>query len=151
MLQRIQTVYWLLAVLLVLLWIFFPYAVIESPAGSFSLFASGLRSDLDRQFLFFGWGTVCLGAFSVALLLITVFSYRRVHVQLRLSVFSALLLVGLVLLEVYYVYFSRVETEGIWRVNFTFWFPLLAACFSMLGFRGVRRDQAFIRRMERLR
>ena len=40
MLQRIQTVYWLLAVLLVLLWIFFPYAVIESPAGSFSLYFS---------------------------------------------------------------------------------------------------------------
>lgn len=151
MIQRIQTLYWLLAVAAVILWGFLPYATIESPAGPLTLSPLGLASDGPQHWLFTGWGTLILGILTVALLLLAIFAYRRPVWQMRASIFSMLLLIGAMLLEGYYIYSATSTAEGIWRMKVAFWLPLLAGLLAYAGFRGVRRDQAFLRRMDRLR
>lgn len=151
MIQRIQTVYWLLAVAAIILWFLLPYAAIEAPEGNITLTALGLSSDGAVHWLFTGWGTLILGGFAGLLLLVAIFSYRRAVWQIRASVFALLLLIGLLLLEGFYIYWTTIKSEGLWRMKIAFWLPLLAALLAYAGFRGVRRDQAFLRRMDRLR
>lgn len=151
MIQRIQTVYWLLAIALVVLWFFLPYATIEAPAGTLSLSALGLEGGAVSLHLFTGWGTIILGVLAVGLLLFSIFSYRRAARQLRASTLATILLVGILLLEGFYIYSATTTAKGIWHAKIAIGLPLVAAFLAVLGFRGVRRDQEFIRRMDRLR
>lgn len=151
MIQRIQTVYWLLAIVLVVLWFFLPYATIEAPVGTLSLSALGLEGGAASLYLFTGWGTIILGVLAVGLLLFSIFSYRRAAQQLRASILATILLVGILLFEGFYIYSATTTAEGIWHAKIAIGLPLVATFLSAMGFHGVRRDQAYIRRMDRLR
>lgn len=151
MIQRIQTVYWLLAVLLAVVWFFFPYASIEVPEGALPIYPLGLRGGAASMHLTTCWGTAILGVLTAAVPLFCIFAYRRAAWQIRGAVISALLSVGLVILEAYYVYACAGVANGVWRLKVAFWLPLLAAILSYAGLRGALRDRAFLRRMDRLR
>ena len=147
MLQRVQTLWWVLAMLALALLFIEPYGRIEGGLGIYDLgvlgFSGWVDADLGAAFM---WPVAVLCGLAVLLLGVTVFCYRR-----RLSVVAVVLELGLFGLMYYYWRVVLQEGGFIGRLDWPFVMPLVAVVLTVLGLLGVRRDEAYLRRMDRLR
>lgn len=150
MLQRIQTVYWFIAAVLLLASLMFPYANIEATEVLGKLYISGLQDSANGEFLFRSYPLAILLTLCVLCLFVAIFSFRRPKRQQTLSIWSIVLSLGILILEGYYIYATLDKLEGVWIFRPAMAIPLVAAFFAYLGYRGVRRDQAFLQKMSRL-
>lgn len=129
-----------------------PYGRIEGGLGIYDLgvlgFSGWVDADLGAAFM---WPVVVLCGLAVLLLGVTVFCYRRRRLQLRLSVVAVVLELGLFGLMYYYWRVMLQEGGFIGRLDWPFVMPLVAVVLTVLGLLGVRRDEAYLRRMDRLR
>lgn len=154
MIQRIQTVYLLLAAALVVVALVAPLAWFASDAGLFELHAFALRTAEGDAVQ----GTLYLGVVLLAaglLPLVTIFLFRRRLLQIRLCVVEAVLLLGGVAMEtVYYLLGCRVfadmelHEQGIRPAAML---PLVAILFALLAARAVFRDEMMVRAADRIR
>lgn len=140
MLQRIQTIWLLLAAT-------FAFAGLNFP------FYSGIHTSGEQQYALKGTEnilfillTVCIGLLAA----IAIFMYKNRLMQLRLCI--AALLLQLVLLYLYYHYTSTIfltstyNTYALWAV-----FQPLVLIFLVLAIAGIRRDNKIIKESNRLR
>ena len=135
MIQRIQTIYLILAALVALLCMFLPLGFLpDEPARD---------SVLARENL----ALLAIGLVMVSLPIGAIFLYAKRPVQLRM-VFAGLLAVmafaGLVLVEL-----ARYLSEVTWTVGS--FLPVLYALVLALAIRGIRHDEHLVRSMDRLR
>lgn len=152
MLQRVQTLWWVLAMLSLVLLFFAPYGRVEGGLGIYDLGVLGFSGWTDADLgVAFMWPVAVLCGLAVLLLGVTVFCYRRRRLQLRLSVVAVVLELGLFGLMYYYWRVVLQERGFIGRLDWPFVMPLVAVVLTVLGLLGVRRDEAYLRRMDRLR
>jgi len=135
MLQRIQTVYLILAALVALLCMFLPLGFLPADPARDAVLA---RENL---------ALLAIGLVMVSLPLGAIFLYAKRPVQMRM-VFAGLLAVmafaGLVLVEL-----ARFLNDVVWTVGS--FLPILYALVLALALRGIRHDEALVRSMDRLR
>jgi len=89
---------------------------------------------------------------AVPLLFITaIFLYRRRKLQIRVTVFASLLLIGSFILMLYYIFYtgSKLEAELIFNIKLTF--PVAGAILGYLGFRNILKDELLIKSYDRIR
>jgi len=135
MLQRIQSVF--LASALVLLGLLFVL-----PFGTMIVGQGGEGVVRATHF-----PTIIIQTVAFAATLITIFLYKKRMLQIRLCVFSCVLLLGYQGYAIWQVYLlSRVA-----QLSVTLIAPLLAAILTFLALRGIAKDEALIRSLERLR
>ena len=155
MIQRIQTLYLLLATALMSLTLFLPLATILYGGNEFvikSFTVSGIEG-------FEGSLPVYLGAFlavTTALLLAIIFMYKKRMLQIRLCVSSIVLLLGSAALIGLYCYrfcdiLSELNGELIFTLGFASLMPVVAIIPVVLAIRGIARDEALIRSLDRIR
>lgn len=159
MIQRIQTVY-LLAVVVICLASLFATVGIYEEAATGALVARFGNFTLSSPVLQ-GSGPYALGVLLVLVLLIdllTVFLFRHRMRQLRLAIFSTILLVGYVAVYAFFAWFYWQKLEvALPDVHFQFRLPLMAilplVCIVLnaLAIGGIRKDEALIRSLDRLR
>ena len=152
MIQRIQSLFLLLSAIATGLMTFNPLLNIEATNGeSGILFANAVKS--------VGAGEVILPCSPLLILiclitlisLFTIFIYKKRMLQLRLTVYNMILMVGLVGLGYYFARQGANELAGSLKLaKFTI-MPLIAFIFSLLAWRGVRRDYLMLRAVERIR
>ena len=95
MLQRIQTVYLLLIVVLTITTLFLPLAVLQAGNDLFSFDASGVSTLMgEPELIYPTWGLFALTAIIAIVALVTIFLFKRRILQIRLCVFNALLMLG---------------------------------------------------------
>ena len=152
MIQRIQTVFLLLAMIAWNLLFFRPLVgFTNEDGGSWYLFANSIRESMEAEALI---GTLPLLALLVLvdlLLLAAILLYRRRTLQLRVTLFTMILQIlsyGLVGL---YVFFGVNKLEATPHLLFSSVLPLAAFILTFLAFRGIRRDQLLLRALDRLR
>ncbi|PIE83932.1 MAG: hypothetical protein CSA07_04525 [Bacteroidia bacterium] len=152
MIQRIQTLWWAVALILLVIFALLPFGSYSVPGGDYTLGLLGLRGLADGPVLFRVYPLAIIVLLSALLLLLCILSYRRRVLQLRLSVYAVVLLLGSLGLAAYYssVAGAHLLGEGM-HLDPMLALPLLAALFALLGLRGVKRDIAFLKRMDRLR
>ena len=130
MLQRIQTLFLLIATVFLILMYCYPMAVSPQESIKYSdstvLFGLLLISTLVEFFI--------------------IFLYRRRMVQIRLCIFNLLILIALQLLIVYYL----ISADDV-IFSFTAIFPIVAAIFTFLALRYIGRDEAMVQAAARLR
>ncbi len=158
MIQRIQTLYLLLAAILMSLTVLLPLAAITGDGQQVQLMAFGLRSaDAD--------GTVHYGASAnymgillclcAVLPLVTVFFFKRRMVQIRLCYAGLVIMAGAQVMVGYYLWMTREAVEGFGDGSVVFSlpdvFPLVSLMFMWLALRGIVRDEALVRSMDRIR
>jgi len=135
MIQRIQTVYLILAALVALLCMFLPLGFLPVEATRDAVLA---RENLEL---------LAIGLVMVSLPLAAVFFYAKRAVQMRM-VFAGLLAVmafaGLVLVEL-----ARSLNDVTWTVGS--FLPVFYALVLALAIRGIRHDDHLVRSMDRLR
>ena len=154
MIQRIQTLYLLLVVVLTGLALWLPLVDFTVGADTCTLTAFGLKDAAGITLL----PTVYLGVVLAAtclLPLVTIFLFRRRLLQIRLCVVEMVLLLGSLVMEGVYYFLS-------WRVfsDLTFHtqgfkpaivLPLVCLLFAYLAARAIFRDELLVRAADRIR
>ncbi len=151
--QRIQTVWWLLALVLMAVMPWQDLFIFTKEAESLVLNAS----NFSEGFLLEGlslilWNTVLpLSMLSALISLVSIFIYKKRILQMRLSTLNSLLLLALIGVLSYIAY-EHCATL-VYDFGFTFYlsFPLVSFIAQLLARRGVVKDETLIRVSQRLR
>ena len=152
MIQRIQSLYLLLAALLMSLTLFMPIASFGVAGETFELTAFSLRCGEVSQ------STVWMGIMLVlatVLPLVTLFLFKRRTLQIRLCAVEIVLLLGsLLMIGLYYWLTSRLF-EGFEVEHRQFgWaapMPLISLVLAYLASRAIFKDEVLVRSLDRIR
>lgn len=152
MIQRIQSLYLLLAAAFMSLTLFMPIATFVVDGQTYELTAFSLTCGEISQ------STIWLGiilAIATALPLITIFLFKKRTLQIRLCAVEVVLLIGsLVLVALYYWLTSRLF-EGLVIEHRQFgWaapMPIVALVLSYLASRAIFKDEVLVRSLDRIR
>lgn len=153
MLQRIQTVYLLIIVVLTITTLFLPLAVMNVGDVFYSFDATGLNTMVAQPELVYPtWGLFVLTAVTALIALITIFLYRKRILQIRLCVFNALLMIGFYGLFAFFAWTIKGQMEGAHLgLKFALSFPLINLILDYLAIRNIGADEALVRSLDRLR
>ena len=133
MLQRIQTLFLLGALALMILLLCLPLIYLP---GQEKIYCHEVRPLL------------VLTMISLCALLFTIFLYKARMIQIRISVYNIVILLGLQGWILYYFFFDRIPAS---RFSPTAIFPVIAIILTMVAIRYIGRDEAMIRSLNRLR
>ena len=166
MIQRIQTVY--LALVLVLSFVGListigEYTVAETVVAHFSNFTFGAEGQFKA--LDSTSGPWCLGILLIMVMFLSLMSimlFRKRMRQLRLTIISTILLVGYVAAYAFFAYIYQEKLglllpEGAselvptFHLKFVSVFPVLSIIFNCLAIQGIRKDEALVRSLDRIR
>lgn len=153
MLQRIQTVYLLIIVALMIATLFLPLAVLQQGDALFSFDATGLSSMTGEVVLIYpAWGLFALTAIISIIALVTIFIYKKRMLQVRLCIFNALLMLGFYGFFAFLIWTLKGQMEGAsMSVKFALSFPLVSLILDYLAIRNIGADEALVRSLDRLR
>lgn len=149
--MRKQTIYWFLTALLLVVFACVPYAQVETAeylfkCNVFRIKATAAGVQSINTFPLFLLLVVCVG-----LPVVCLFVGKERKLQLRLSVLNMLLIIGLIVLILYYAYSAKKTLTGILSFRLSAVLPLLALLLSIGAIRGTWKDVIFLKRMDRLR
>ena len=154
MLQRIQTLYLLIADLLVALLFFVPVAEFAGKDGGlFRLNLTGVISEtaISTGELQKSLPLIVLNSLIFLVLTAVIFQYKNRILQLKLSRLTVFLLLLLTGLTFYYVWINNNSLGGTYSLKLYFTFPLVAAVFIYLAIRGINKDEHLVRSIDRIR
>jgi len=85
------------------------------------------------------------------LFIVAIFLFRRRKLQIRITVFASLLLIGSFLLMVFYIFYTgrKLESELIFNIKLVF--PIVASIFGYLAFRNILKDELLVKSYDRIR
>jgi hypothetical protein len=160
MIQRVQTIYLLFTSVLTGLTAYFDLAIYYSDdieILKYNLFGVETIGDI-ASFVPGNWVIqVVLVAISTMLALFIIFNYKNRKLQLKLGNLNYLLLVAIILS----IYFSvknlthllpLSEIENLKAVYWIgFYMPVAAIAFQFMANRGIKRDEALVKSVQRLR
>lgn len=153
MLQRIQTVYLLLVVALMITTLFLPLAVLTAGDVIYAFDATGMRTMLEQSELVYPtWGLFALTAAISLIALVTIFLFKNRILQIRLCVFNAFLMLGFYGLFAFFVWTFKGEMpEAVLGLKFGLALPAVSLILDYLAIRNIGADEALVRSLDRLR
>lgn len=152
MIQRIQTVYLALALLLVGFLGWLPLGEIVSEMQVFTFNIKGVFEEGASNALFNGWPLVVLLSIIVLIQIMVVFSFKKRVRQMRMATFSILLMIGFFGVSWYFVKASlNTIGDGAYVFQMAMAFPLVAVILNYLAIRAIGKDEALVRSIDRIR
>lgn len=152
MIQRIQTLYLLAAAILMALFCFLPFATFLYGGEVFKQTVWGINSSIEGAEVVAR--TIPMGILTVisALLpLATIFLFKRRGLQMRLCVVEIILLLGVVVYMVMYLFRSGSDITEKIAFSIVDAFPVLAMILVFVAFRKIMRDHLLIKSLDRIR
>ena len=152
MIQRVQTVYLLLSLIMMVLMFFFPFTIfMDAEAIKYVFDFSGIYSP--------GVGKVVTGTLPFQILVVvvtvinfvTIFLFRNRRLQMRFCIFNMLLMAGILLLAAWYIYYTRAEIQAQVYFKVTLLLPLVSIILTWLAFRNILKDELLVRSADRIR
>ena len=147
MIQRIQTVF--LLVSLILTGFLFKLELAELIAANeiYSFVAAGIYKGEIQ--IFSGLPLLVMLAIITLLHLVIIFSYKKRILQMRMTVFTIVLLLGLFGAILFFAYTGFDGANVAFKIPVAF--PLAAAILDFLAIRAIGKDEALIRSLNRIR
>ncbi len=153
MIQRIQTLFLLAALVCMLLLFLFPYGYIVSPENEIiEFFVLGTEYSGKQNEINFPILPVSINVIIVCLItFMTILLFKKRMLQIRLSFFNLIMQLGTMILMYYFIYNAN-KTLG-WELQLSVMIilPLAAMIFTFLAIRGIGRDEALVRSVNRIR
>ena len=162
MIQRLQTLYLLIVIILSIVSLCSTIGLYNAggePVAEFSNFTFNPIVEPFTQMQAAGpWalGVILIAVIAIAAFTIVIF-HKRV-LQMRLTIFNMILLVGYILT---YAFFTWVYQQKLSEIQAPFLpefqlklnavYPLVSVILCFLAFRGIRRDEKLVRSLERIR
>ena len=154
MIQRIQTLYLVIADILIALLLFLPVAAVSAKDGKLyhvtlqGLIPEGTGAGAAIQY---AWPLLIFACLVMAWLVWVIFRYGNRVRQIQFSYVAIVLLLGLTALVYYYVRADQDSLGGISSLSIFFSFPLIAAVFVYLAIQGIAKDEKLIKSIDRIR
>ena len=151
MIQRVQSIWLLLAAVAILCLLFVPVLIDKSSGGTYILYGSGIKfwhNDVADQSanapLFIS--TILAGLISV----VNIFNFRNRKLQIRITSLNIILILGL---SFWLSNLAKQLPGGIEKadIGVGLFLPLLAIIFLYLAIRGIKKDEKLIRSADRIR
>lgn len=147
MIQRIQTVYLFLSALLIGFLFLLPFAEIAMDGAIYIFNYKGIVLD----------GTLKENGMAISILIgiiltlhgVTIQSFKNRIRQIRLIVFSILLMLGLFGMFFFFTWYTFSEAQISYKISMVF--PLVAIVLDYLAIRAIGKDEALIRSIDRIR
>ncbi|KPK79137.1 MAG: hypothetical protein AMS27_18305 [Bacteroides sp. SM23_62_1] len=153
MIQRIQTLYLLFALILTVLLFFSPIIEILTDNNQLLVFkSSGLYEAESDEIIIKTVPVTILLAVVVFLYFIAILLYKRRVLQARICMLTILLLAGLAGLLIYYLtfVFRKIDTTGS-SFQLAALYPVICIILTYLAYRGIRKDEQIVRSIEKIR
>jgi len=150
MIQRIQTLFLLIAVALITAMFFMPLAefIIDGQVYTFTYRNIGIPG---TEPLFKSYALAILLTVILLLILVTVFLFKNRRLQMRLCIYNMLLNFGFY--GLFYFYYHQVVSTNQLTYSFAVAsvFPLITIILLWLAFRAIRKDDILVKSVDRIR
>ncbi len=153
MIQRIQTLFLLAALVCMLLLFAFPYGYIIGPDNEIiEFYVSGTEHSVNETGESFSVLPVTINVIIVSIItFVTILLFKKRMLQIRLSFFNLIMQLGTMILMYYFLYNATKVMGGELNITVMIVMPLAAMIFTFLAIRGIGRDEALVRSLNRIR
>lgn len=147
MIQRVQTLYLLVSILLLGFLFLLPFAeiVVGSDVYLFNYKGIMLNGSVKES----GMAISIFIAIIMAIHVYVISNFKKRIRQMRILVFTIILLLGLFGLFFFFTAYSFENAQISYKISMTF--PLIAIILDYLAIRGIGKDEALIRSIDRIR
>jgi hypothetical protein len=147
MIQRIQTIYLFISAFLIASLMKLKFADLSVNNELFTFVAKGIYS--GEELIFNGFAIFIFIPLIALLHFVVIFLYKKRILQIRILVFSIVLLLGLFGLFFYFTYAGFDDVKVAFKIPVVF--PLVAVILDYLAIRSIGKDEALIRSLNRIR
>jgi hypothetical protein len=152
MIQRIQTLFLLIAILLMGLIYWFPLAEIAVGEKIYSFTLNGITEIGTGLVAYKALHLIIFLLIIILIELVVIFSYKKRIRQMRMATYNLLLMAGFLLVSWLFVKTSANSLgDGIYSMKLPVAFPFVAAVLNYLAIRAIGRDEALVRSVDRIR
>ncbi len=146
MIQRIQTFYLFLVLILSSVTLFSPVAVLfnKESATLYEISYKGLclLDESSKVPVSSVWALTAISAIVPVVTLIIIFLYNKRLIQIRLSIFNMIIMLGYYVILFIYLFYAAKTLSA---------FPLVNIILTLLAMRAIAKDEALIKSLNRLR
>lgn len=149
--QRIQTVYLLAAVALLIAALFSNLSVIWVGDYMIDFTAKGFIEQSTSEMIK-STPEIFLGfLIPIISILITIFIYKKQDLQIRFTTFTIIYLIAFIAILVYYLISQKSAIDADYSIKIAFTFPVISVVLLYLAFRGIVKDSLLLKSMDRIR
>lgn len=149
MIQRIQSVYLLVVTILMIVCMCSPVGSIIANTNEISEFGNLCITMPDGTKDYAPWALFAILLVVAILSFVTIFLFKKRMLQIRLTIFSSVVLIGYYLALVAYIYMLAENTN--FTPSWTICLPFIALILNWLAIRGIGADEALVKAYDRLR
>lgn len=152
MIQRIQSVYLLIAVATSLIALYLPFVHISSPIDEILLHAFHY-TDIDGVALTDFGNTASIGILFIVSALFSIYAiflYKKRTIQMRVCVYNALINIGALVQIFLYSRYASQEGVNI-QIKSGSIIPLITTIILMMALWSIRKDEKLVKSLDRLR
>jgi len=154
MIQRIQTVYLLVAEILIGALYFVPFAEIAGKKGSiyrFDINGIYIEGVQKQEIIYSGLPLLLLWVVSLILILGSIFLFKNRILQMRISKINIFLLLGLCGLIFYSAWSCARILMAVYSLTIYLVFPIIAAILIYMAYKAIAKDELLVRSIDRIR
>ena len=149
MIQRIQTVYLFFVAVVLIVCMCMPVSFFIGPEQIVSKMTNLAIVAQDGSVNYAPWALFVILLVSAALALFTIFLFKKRMLQIRLTVFSTILLIGYYITLGVFIYMLKGDAH--FRVALGACLPFIAIVLNWLAIRAIGKDEMLVKAYERLR
>lgn len=149
MIQRIQSVYLLVVTILMIVCMCSPVGSIIANTNEISEFGNLCITMPDGTKDYAPWALFAILLVVAILSFVTIFLFKKRMLQIRLTIFSSVVLIGYYLALVAYIFMLAENTS--FTPSWTICLPFIALILNWLAIRGIGADEALVKAYDRLR
>lgn len=148
MIQRIQSIYLLLAAILMAVTAFSPILVLND---GLTLFSYGI-TEANENIVKPTWGIVFMAGLAALLSLITIFLYKNRKRQAKMTLATMVIVVFYFVTAIVYLA-SYLEDifQGVSTVAYGIILPVITLVLLLMANRSIRKDEKLVRSLDRIR
>jgi len=151
MIQRIQSVYLLVAAICMLLFYMFPIAVFATDAYVFEFFNCHISHPENLEPPVALLPLAILPIFALLLSFVAIFLFKNRKMQMRLNKINMLLVIFVIALAIFYFFRIEALLNGKTSYGLSLIFPILSFVLLVLANRSINKDEKLVRAADRIR
>jgi hypothetical protein len=152
MIQRIQSLYLLAAIILMAVGLFSPIGRFVAADGSVAgVFYNLCVKQAGGAEDFSPWALGVLLLATIVLSAVCIFSYKKRMLQTRFCIFSMLLLVGYAIAYGVFAYIIKGNMHATFAPDWRAAFPVVSIVLEYLAWRNILKDEMIVRSLDRIR
>ena len=153
MIQRIQTIYLSIAVILTSALFYTKLVTLSTKDTLYTMFYNGVFTGETAG------GEPVMGMLAFTILLyvsiligvITIFMYKKRLLQIRIAALNIGLQIGLTALIYFFAKTAGRELDAVYSFHYSMVFPLISVVLLIMAIKAIGKDEALIRSMDRIR